>query len=332
MTKPKEYPMDSAWKALLIALGVEPSNVLRRAGLPEALLLEDKPGLSTEEYFRFWRSLEEEVNDPLFPIRLNEAISPEFFSPPLFAALCSQHMLAASKRLSTYKRLIAPVKLHVNESEEHMELAVEWLDTTREPPVSYAATELVFFVRLARIATREPVQAQRVVMVTPPPMPEAYRDFFGVSIEQGNKHAVTFSKQDAMRPFLTANKAMWEIFEPTLRQRLSELQTSTSTSERVRAVLLEALPSGSGSIDSVSKRLAIGKRTLQRRLKNEGLSFQELLNRTREELARHYLTKTAISNVEISFLLGFEEPSSFFRAFHNWTGETPDQVRRARLH
>ena len=68
---------------------------------------------------------------------------------------------------------------------------------------------------------------------------------------------------------------------------------------------------------------------MQRRLNAEKLSFQAVLDATREELARHYLGSSAMSGAEISFLLGFEDPSSFFRAFHTWTGETPEQVRSA---
>lgn len=54
-----------------------------------------------------------------------------------------------------------------------------------------------------------------------------------------------------------------------------------------------------------------------------------MLNETREHLAKHYLKTSGISGAEISFLLGFEDPNSFFRAFHAWTGETPEQARGA---
>lgn len=58
-----------------------------------------------------------------------------------------------------------------------------------------------------------------------------------------------------------------------------------------------------------------------------GVTFQSLVNQTREALARHYLSQTTLSNGEISFLLGFEDPTSFFRAFHDWAGCTPDGLR-----
>lgn len=114
-----------------------------------------------------------------------------------------------------------------------------------------------------------------------------------------------------------------------LRRRLSELEDTATASERVQALLLELLPSNSATIEMVAERLAMSTRTLQRRLEDEGEHFRALLNRTRENLARHYLTRTRLSSGEIAFLLGFEDPNSFYRAFHDWTGQTPETVRQA---
>jgi AraC-like DNA-binding protein len=130
-----------------------------------------------------------------------------------------------------------------------------------------------------------------------------------------------------MRPFLTANLTMWEAFEPSLRKRLSALDEQASTTERVRSVLLEMLPAGMGSVDAVAQRLALSKRSLQRHLGDEGLSFQDVLNKVRQELAQHYLTNSTISPGEISWLLGFQESNSFIRAFRSWTGKTPGAYR-----
>ena len=124
-----------------------------------------------------------------------------------------------------------------------------------------------------------------------------------------------------------ANDAMWEVFEPSLRKRLSEIEDDDTHAERVKAALLELLPTGEASREAVARRLAVSTRTLQRRLNEEGTSFQAVLNSTRESLARHYLTNAGLSAGEIAFLLGYEEPSSFYRAFHNWTGQTPERVR-----
>ena len=123
---------------------------------------------------------------------------------------------------------------------------------------------------------------------------------------------------------------MWQFFEPELRRRLVDLNVDASFAHRVHSALVELLPAGKSSIEHVSTKLGVSKRTLQRRLKEESTSFQIQLNQTREKLARYYLTNSTSSGAEISFLLGFDDPNSFFRAFHSWTGETPEGFRRGR--
>ena len=120
---------------------------------------------------------------------------------------------------------------------------------------------------------------------------------------------------------------MWSILEPVLNQRLHDLQKHDLFSDRVRACLAEILASGQCSMADVAKRLAVSPRTLQRKLKSENSSFQQELSNLRAELANHYLVTTTYSSSEISFLLGYSDPSSFFRAFNIWTGKTPDLVR-----
>jgi len=328
MTQAKTFPVDAGWRTLLRDLGVKPADVMRRAGLPEDLLARPQAGLSTAEYFSFWRSLEAAVGDPLFPLRLVDAITPEVFSPPIFAALCSPNLRLATQRLSQYKRLVAPMALDLTvDKRGALSLSPRWLDALVAPPLSVVASELAFFVRLVQLATREPIHAVQVTMPTiPDPLPE-YERYFGASIRKGKAASISFSASDAELPFLTANDAIWQVFEPDLRRRLAELDETASTSERVRALLLESLPSGQASMDSIAGRMAMSKRTLQRRLGEDGVTFQSLVNQTREALARHYLSRTTLSNGEISFLLGFEDPNSFFRAFHDWTGCTPDELR-----
>ncbi len=97
--------------------------------------------------------------------------------------------------------------------------------------------------------------------------------------------------------------------------------------DRVRAVLLESLPAGDGTMGAVAGQLAMSTRTLHRRLQGEGTTFQRVLDTTREALARHYLANPDLSAAEISFLLGYADASSFYRAFHDWTGSTPERVR-----
>ena len=324
------FPMERIWLLVWRDLGVDPRAVLRRAELPEALLSRDDATLSTDEYFRLWGATEAETGDATLAIRLGEVVRAEAFHPLIFAALCSSNFAVAAKRVAHYKRLLAPMELLIDEDRERYCVEIRWLDRTVNPPASLAGFELVFFVQLLRMATRERINPLRLESLTALEPAAAYTEFFGVRVEVAERHAVTFSRDDAYRPFLTANEAMWRTFEPALRQRLADLTDGASFEERVRAVLLEALPGGEGSMDEVARTLGVSRRTLQRRLHDEATTFQSVLTATREDLARHYLAQTRLSSAEISYLLGFEDPNSFFRAFHNWTGQTPDQARSAR--
>lgn len=329
MTQPKDFPVESNWRAIFRDLGIREAVVLRKAGLPEDLLSRTNARIDTPAYFGLWHALEDEVGDPLLPLKLAAAATTEVFSPPFFAAFCSPNMLVAMKRLSHYKRLIAPMRLDLAIDGASATMSFHWLDARVVAPPSLVATELALMVQLFRRATREHLQPTKVVSSANITPAAPYEDFFGCRVVQGEAPALTFRRSDAEQPFLTANEGMWRAFEPDLRRRLAELDEAASMEDRVRATLLEALPSGRSSMDAVASRLAMSKRTLQRRLSGEGTSFQKLLNRTREDLARHYLAHTALSSTEISFLLGYEEPNSFFRAFQEWTGNSPERMRRA---
>ena len=68
-------------------------------------------------------------------------------------------------------------------------------------------------------------------------------------------------------------------------------------------------------------------RTLQRRLTDAKVTFQELVEQTRRELAHHYLRHSTVELNEAAFLLGYEDSNSFFRAFQDWEGTTPGEWR-----
>lgn len=329
MTQGKGFAVHPGWQIMLKDAGISVANVLRRAGLPEDLFSREGAMLNSEEYFALWRGIEDEAQDPIFPLTIASHISVEAFSPPIFAALCSPDLNTALTRIARYKKLVMPMTLVVERTQKSTSLELRWDLIIIDPPASLVAGELVFFVALARMATREEIRPLKIITPNPPAPAQKYADYFGVEVQGGPIHQITFSAADAKRPFLTANEEMWRFFEPNLRKRLAELDGSATFSERVQSALLEMLPSGSASMNAVSAKLHLSPRTLQRRLSDEGGSFQMVLNQTREELARHYLGNSAMSGAEISFLLGFDDPNSFFRAFHQWTGQTPEQAREA---
>lgn len=326
MSGKHDVVLDRGWLLLIRDLGLKPEEVLQSARLPPDLLSKPNRCVDVDDYFRLWRGIEARVGGSL-PLRAGEVVTTEIFHPPIFAALCSPNLAVAVRRIGDYKRLIAPMVVTTEDRPDGFFVGMTWPEPSVDVPPSLAITELVFLVRIARIGAREPICPTAVVSPHPFEPEVEYERFFGAGVVRSNEHGVVFRHEDARRPFLTADDALWQTFEPNLRLRLSELDSSTALEERVRAVLLQNLPSGDPSIEGVARRLGMAPRTLQRRLRPVDVSFKDVLRRTREDLARHYVCDTDLAYSEISFLVGFDDPSSFFRAFREWTGLRPQQMR-----
>jgi AraC-like DNA-binding protein len=95
-------------------------------------------------------------------------------------------------------------------------------------------------------------------------------------------------------------------------------------------VLSTQVTTGDVRIDVVARRLATTPRTLQRRLARAGTSFDVLCDQARKEAADAYLSDTTLSIAEVTYLLGYSEPTAFHRAFKRWHGDTTPQAFRAR--
>jgi len=99
---------------------------------------------------------------------------------------------------------------------------------------------------------------------------------------------------------------------------------------RVQAALIDQLPNGSVTDDSVADSLYMSVRTLHRKLVDVDSNFKTILVEIRRSLADQYIMDNSLTLTEISLLLGFSEQSSFSRAFRKWTGRTPSEARQQR--
>jgi AraC-like DNA-binding protein len=95
----------------------------------------------------------------------------------------------------------------------------------------------------------------------------------------------------------------------------------------VRRVLLDLLPSGDVTLEQVAVRMKRSLSTLQRQLQQEGATYREVLDDTRRLMAEGYLSNPRLPLSEVAYLLGFEDQSSFSRAFRRWTGSSPRRYR-----
>lgn len=320
------HHVGAAWRLVLHDLGLEAQTVLRRARLPPDAFAGEGSFISIDELYALHDAVDAEANDPTVALKAGRVVSVELFDPALFAAVCSPDMNTAATRLGQFKRLVGAFTLDVDITAESTRITYR-CKVRPDVARTLGLSEVVFLVALARRATRHEIVPRRVTVQRLPDDLGPYAEYFGCALEQGDVCAVTLEAEDARRPFLTHNAKMWEAFEPGLRRRMAAADEERSTRDQVQAALFELLPSGRAQMKHVAKELGVGSRTLQRRLAAEETSWLDVLNETRERLARHYLETTSMSPAEVSFLLGFEDPNSLFRAFQRWTGTTPESWR-----
>lgn len=327
MKRASRFAVAPNWQLLLTDMQIDVESVLKHANLPADTFARKGYSLTVEQYFQFWLAIEKVARGRDLPLLLAEYLSVESFDPPVFACICSDNLNIALQRIKSYKPLIGPLVLDITQKAGSTHMAISCYGNSGELPIYLNLSELVFFTQMSRLATRHRIEPLRVGLPELPDNREAYEAYFGCRLEKSEQTFIEFKEEDTNRPFLTGNSLMWEFFETKLNRKLADLNQDASTTDRVRSVLLEQLPSGDSSVESVASKMAMSKRTLQRKLTAEAESFKSVLQGVRSDLADHYLRKSQMSLAEISFLLGFHEVNSFIRAYSGWKGISPGQYR-----
>ncbi len=310
-------------------LGIRVADVLRRMGRPPDFFENETRGVDPVTYFEGWDAMLEQSGRPDAPLLLGQAYARGPFNPAFFAFTCSPTVAVGLQRLAIFKPLTGPLRLmpertgdgglHITKSTNVPGLAL---------PATFAATELVFLIEAIRICTGHDVRARAATLAAPVACQAEIEAFIGCPISVGLTTGLTLSNADADRRLLSSNADQWAQMEPGFRQQMQQQRAGQAVTLRLRDVLAAMLPAGEAHVNDAARRLHLSARSLQRHLRDEGTTYQAELNATREALARQYLTSSELNVEEISYLLAYRDPNSFYRAFQVWTGTTPGALRR----
>ncbi len=306
------YTIQQSYFTLLEEIGMDIPIVLREAGLAPQIRELDQVRLPQRQYYALWNILEEKAEHPLWTLSLLDHFTSEVLAPPLFASLSSQNLTIAVRRIADYKALIAPLEYNCMKTDEGYCVRIEW-DQSYEIPVSLLLFELLFIQKIGELGTRKKIVPLSITSTRAEQLNQLYASTLGISFSPDSTHSITFSEEDALRPFISANERIWRVFEPELNSELSRLNEKSPMSARVKGVLRQLLPSGQATIEAVARELNACVRTVQRRLQEEGTSFRTILHDTRVTLARVYARDTGYSRKEIAYLLGYSEAKSLSR-------------------
>jgi AraC-like DNA-binding protein len=303
-------------------------GVLRRVGLPAGFFQQEKIYVTTAELFALWRAIGETSNDPAIGLKLGAEPRFERYQPTAIAAVCSRTFRDALQRISRYKKLTCPEEIRVRTSAEEAFVEFIYLQAEEVQPNVMVDLVLSWILAIGRRGTDGQLTPLRLELTRPPGHRELLEAHFGCGVRfKSPRNALVFRDSDLDLPFVTQNEELLKTIGAQLESELLERSAGADVGEQVKHSLKRSLAGKRPTLQQVARELCMSARTLQRRLTDAELTFQQLVEETRRELARHYLKHSAVELNEAAFLLGYEDANSFFRAFHLWEGTSPGEWR-----
>jgi AraC-like DNA-binding protein len=311
-----------------------PIGVLSKLGMPIERLcaragVAPSNAWATSEFFRIWVAAEEEFNDPGAGIRFGDEGIARGYGVAAIVALHAPDFRSALAALSRYKSLTCPECVEVEAKGDEAVVRYRWLQATGPVPRLLVDMTMASLRQLARRGTGGKVAPIRLELTRRPSDEALLRRHFGCPIVLGAaSDAMVFDRAALDVPFVTADGGAFAHVLDGLEQCIRYGEGFSAFVAEVCVAIARQLSEGrQPSVAAVAARLNLSTRTLQRRLRELGTSFQEQLARVRRTTAGRLLIATDLDAVAISMLVGFVEPNSFARAFRHWESTTPTRWR-----
>jgi AraC-like DNA-binding protein len=303
-------------------------DVLRRAGLPAGFFQQEKIYVTTDELFALWRAIGETSADPAIGLKLGAEPRFERYQPTAIAAVCSRSFRDALQRIARYKKLTCPEEIRVRTSGDEASVEFIYLQAEEAQPDVMVDLCLSWILSIGRRGTDGQITPLRLDLTRPAQHRELLESHFGCRVRfKAGRNALIFRNTDLDRPFLTQNEELLKAIGAQLEAELQERNANADLGEQVKHSLKRSLAGKRPTLQHVARELCMSARTLQRRLTDAEITFQQLVEDTRRELAHHYLRHSTVELNEAAFLLGYGDSNSFFRAFHGWEGTSPGEWR-----
>lgn len=325
---PDRFRITPAWARRFAAEKISVVELLQRAGLPATLFQQEKIYVTTAEIFALWRSAAELCPDPGFGLRLGTELRFERSHPVAIAGICSRSFGDALQRLGRYKQLTCPEEIRVHRTGDDTSVEFYFVQAKETEPDIMVDVGLSWILNVARRGSDGEIKPLRVELTRSSKHRALLERHFGCRVRfKAGRNALMFRSDDLDRPFVTSNEELLAMIAPQLELELQSRVPVQDVGEQVKQSLRRLLAGRRPVLKDVAQELGLSSRTLQRRLTDGGLTFQQIVEDTRRDLARHYLKQRTVELNEAAFLLGFGDANSFFRAFQNWEGTSPGEWR-----
>jgi AraC-like DNA-binding protein len=280
-----------------------------------------------------WRLATTMTGDAAIGVHVAESLPRGALDLVEYAFRSSASLAAGLERLARYGRVLSDrVAARMEAHGEGLLLLVRDSGGTALHPgrAEFALAVALKFARESAGADITPLQVSFAHAA--PEDASEHRRFFRGPVRFGlGSNSMILSAVDAARPMQAADEALASIVHRRLDKVLAERDRPGSgpLSGRVRRLMVEHLGETTLTPETVARALAVSRRTLSRRLADEGTSFRDILDEVRREFACALLQDRSLSVADVAFFLEYSEPAAFNRSFRRWMGQTPRAFRGA---
>jgi AraC-like DNA-binding protein len=307
--------------------GVELAPLLRQAGLTQHQIVDEKARLPVRSQIRFVQSVADAVKDDLLGFHLAQALELREIGLLYYVLASSDRIIEALRRVARYSAIANEGFVLRCMDQPCAGLAAHhWVGQDRHQSECLMA----MFVRICRALTGQQLLPATVrFMHFRNTVPPEFRGLFGDDITFGeNTDMLLFAEHVRDMPVVSADPFLNKLLIGYCDEALAQRGTpSQSFRGRVESVIAPLLPHGNVSVDHLARALGVSRRTFARRLAGEGLSFRELLETMRQDLAKRHLADADLSISQVAWLLGYQDVGAFSHAFRRWTGKSPREAR-----
>jgi AraC-like DNA-binding protein len=300
-----------------------------QAGLDHDCLNVRSERISLDDTLAIWRSVEQLSKDPLFGFHMGQSLKPAHFQLLAFTMLSSPTLGNAIEKILKYQRLISDggvftlIPQEDNTSLVYSPTASDFsyhqIDAVLVATLSFARWLLGREIRPLKLTFTHEYKGGLI----------QYRSFFGCDIEfNKEQNSLLFTSQLLQEALPGFDQSLATVHEQMADNQLQRLVAPDIISRVQECFLL--MSHDSINRDDIAAQLAMSGRSLQRKLQEQGSSFQKLHDAYRHQHSLQLLAHTNLSLLDISLQLGFSESSTFYRAFKRWQGLTPGEYRQRR--
>lgn len=325
--------MGQVFRRLLEMHGLDAVEIGRQAGVDFSTVPGPAERIEADKLDALLRIAVPLVHDPAFGLQAARCWHPSNLGVLGHAWLSSSTLRTGLKRLTHYFRLVGE-RAETRIEEAPQGIRISFRRRSANPTVAAVIADMGMAVlldmcRMNAGAALRPVSAS--LRRDKPENAGAYERFFGCPVRFGaGENALVLFAKDADRTLPSSNRQLAAVFDRMLTEELGRLDKNDIVA-RCKAAVLEHLASGEASAEGAAKQLHVSARTLQRKLAEVEITYMQLVDDTRKDLALRYIEDPRRSLTDITFELGFSQSSAFTRAFRRWTGVSPTTYRTKRV-